>query len=81
MSLGVAEVDQQSVTLVLGDVAVKAGYGTRTYFLVATDDIAEVFGVKLLGKSSGALEIAEHHRELAAFGVGRICGRAMGFFG
>ncbi len=44
---GVAEVDQEPVAQVFGDVAIEARDDLRARFLVSLDHLAKVFGVEL----------------------------------
>jgi hypothetical protein len=51
--------------------AIEALHDLRPGLLVSTHHLAPVFRVELPGKPGGAYQVAEQHRELAAFGVGR----------
>ena len=64
----VPEIDQQPVAQVLGDMAGKAGHHLRTQLLVAADDIAQFFGVQLLGQAGGPHHIAEQDGQLTPLG-------------
>ena len=81
MGVGIAEIDEQTVTEQLGDMSIKALNDFRTSTLVRTDDFAILFGIELGGEFGGIHEVAEHHRELAALGVRRgrddWCGLAL----
>ncbi len=41
-----------------------------THLLIRTDHVPVLFGVELGGECGGIDQVAEHHRELAAFRVG-----------
>ena len=67
--LRVAEIDQHPVAHVLGDKAVEAGDRLGDRAVVGADDLAQVLGVEPRRERGRADQIAEHHRELPAFGV------------
>src|SRR5262245_21276090 len=71
MGLGIAKIDEETITKELGDVPIIASNHLRTGGLVGTDHGPVLFGVELGGEFGRIHEVAEHHRELAAFGVGR----------
>ena len=71
---GVAEVDEQAIAQILGDMALKAGDHFGAGVLIGSDDLAQVFRVELAGEGRGVHQVTEQHRELAAFGVGRSGG-------
>jgi hypothetical protein len=66
--LGVAEVDEDAVARISGDVAVEALGGARARFLVTGEDLPEILGIERLGQRRGADDVAEHHRHVAAVG-------------
>ena len=66
-----AKVDEQSVTEILGHMAFKAFDDFGTGLLIGSDDLTQVFGVKLLREFGGVGEIAEHHCQLTTFALGR----------
>jgi hypothetical protein len=68
MGLRVAKVDEQSVTKILGDLARKALDNLRTGGLVGVDHRQEIFRVELAGECRRVHEVADHDRNLAAFG-------------
>jgi hypothetical protein len=75
MRLRIAKVDQQAIAQILGDMPGKALDDVHTGGLVGADDFAQVFGVELPRQGGRVGEVAEHHRELAAFGLrGKRCG-------
>ena len=62
-----AEVDQQPIAQVLGDMAREVFNYLCRGLLVGADDGAQLFGVKAFGQYRRAHKIAEHHRQMAAF--------------
>jgi hypothetical protein len=74
MGRGVAEIDQQPIAEVLGDVAFILPDDFRRGLLVGAHHGAPVFGVELTGELSGAHQVTEQHGELAAFGFGGRAG-------
>ncbi len=68
--LGIAEIDEQPVADVLGDVAVEAADCFGAGFLGGTQHLAQVFRIQLLGERRRADQVAEHHRQLATLGIG-----------
>src|SRR6516162_5914337 len=66
MCAGITEVDQEAVADIPGYKASKRvddlGYG----FVVAGDQVAQIFRIEPRRKRSGTNKIAEHHRELPA---------------
>src|SRR6516162_8550524 len=69
MGVGIAEIDEQTVTEQLGDMPIVALDDFCTSRLIRTDHVTPVFRVELAGQLGGIHEVAEHHSELAAFGV------------
>jgi hypothetical protein len=65
-----AEVDQQPVTQILGDGAIKLVDGCGRGALVGTHDLTLVFGIELLSEGGRVGDIAKHHGELPPFGLG-----------
>jgi hypothetical protein len=65
-----AEVDQDAVAEILGDVPLVPPYNLFDLALVVADEEAEIFGVKPLGECGGADEVAEDDRELAPLALG-----------
>src|SRR5215831_9734549 len=62
----IAEVDQQAIAQILGDVAVKALDHLGTRGLIRQDHVAQLFRIQLAGQRRRVDQIAEQHRELAA---------------
>ena len=71
---GPAEVDEQPIAEVLGDVAAEARDGAGGGLLVLRDEVAPLLGVELLRERRRADQVAEEHRQLAA-----LAGRQRGF--
>ena len=63
---GPAEVDEQPIAEVLGDVAAEARDGAGGGLLVLRDEVAPLLGVELLRERRRADQVAEEHRQLAA---------------
>src|SRR5438046_293197 len=63
---GPAEVDEQPIAEVLGDVAAEARDGAGGGLLILRDEVAPLLGVELLRERRRADEVAEEHRQLAA---------------
>src|SRR5262249_54065577 len=70
MGLGIAEVDQQPVAYIAGEISLKAPNLLGTGLLVGQDHLAQVFGVKFFRERGGAHQITEHHRQLPALSLG-----------
>jgi hypothetical protein len=66
---GKAEVGDDAVALVLGDVAVVAGDLLAADPLVGGEEVGEILGVELLAQLGRADHVAEHHRQLAPLAV------------
>ena len=71
MRLGIAKVDQQTITEILGDMASETLNDLGAGGLIRPDHLAQVFGIEAAGGAGGVHQVAEQHRELATFGVGR----------
>ncbi len=69
VGLGPAKVDQQAVAEILGDIAIIGLERGRRRGLVGTHHGAVVFGIELLGEFGRGDQVAEHHRDLPAFGL------------
>ena len=67
---GVAEVDEQAVAEVLGDVALEFVNGLTGGVLISANEFDELFGIETIGERGRADEVAEHHRQLTAVGGG-----------
>ena len=69
MRLRISEINQHAVAHVFGDKAVKAADRLGDSAVVAPDQLAQILGV-VPGRERGrTYDIAEHHRQLPAFGV------------
>ena len=71
--IGPAEVDEQSIAEVLGDVAAPALDCGACGLLVLSDDVAPLLGVELLRERGRADQVAEENRELPALARRRDC--------
>jgi hypothetical protein len=71
---GVAEVDEQAVAEVLGNMPLIAGDHLGTGLLIGAHHLPEVFRIELAGEYGGIHQVTEQHRELAAFCLGRSGG-------
>ena len=74
MRLRIAEVDEQAIAEILGDMALKAGDHLGAGVLIGPHHFAPVFGVELAGQHGRVHQVTEQHRELAAFGIRRMRG-------
>ncbi len=70
MRARVAEIDQHSVAHVSGDKPLQRADRIGDGAVICGDDFAQILGVELRRECRRADEIAKHHRQLAAFGVG-----------
>jgi hypothetical protein len=68
---GVAEVDEQAIAEILGDMPLKAADHLGAGCLIGPHHLPPLFGVELGGKHGRVHQVAEQHGELAAFGVRR----------
>src|SRR5262245_57259809 len=70
MRRGVAEVHQQAVAQVLGNVPLIVVDDRRTGLLIGAHHLPQVFRIELRGEGSGVYQVAKQHRELAPFSFG-----------
>ena len=66
----VAEIDQHAVAHVLGDEAIEPSDDLGDRAVIGADDLTQILWVKPGRECGRADEIAEHHRQLPAFGIG-----------
>ena len=71
---GVAEVDEQAIAEILGDMALIASDHLGAGLLIGPHHLAPLFRVELAGERGRVHQVAEQHRELAAFGLWRTRG-------
>jgi hypothetical protein len=64
---GIAEVDEQAITEILGDMPLKAGDHRGTGRLIGTHHFAQLLRVELAGEGGRVHQVTEQHGELAAF--------------
>jgi hypothetical protein len=75
VGLGITEIDKQSIAEILRDIAIIMRDDLGSGLLIGLDDVMEIFGIELGGELGRAHQVAEHHRELAAFGAWNLQGR------
>src|SRR5215469_9208981 len=76
MRLRVAEINQHAVAHVPTDEAVERGDHPGNGPVICGDDLAQILGIEPRRERRRADHIAEHHRELAAFGAIGARGRS-----
>lgn len=64
-----AEVDQEPIAEILGDIPVKLVNHLGGGSLIGANDLAQVFGIEQLRQLGRIRQIAKHHGELPAFGI------------
>ena len=69
MRLRIAEINQYAIAHVVGDKAVEPGDNFGYSVVICGDDLAQIFGIEPRRKRGRADQIAEHHRQLSAFGI------------
>ena len=72
----VAEIDQDTVAHVLRDKPIELADNTGDSAMIDGDDLAQILGIQVRRQRGRTRQIAEHHRQLPAFGVGRCRGIA-----
>jgi hypothetical protein len=72
MRQGVAEVDEQAIAEILGDMSLKAGDHLGADLLIGPHHCTEIFRVELAGESGRVHQVTEQDGELAAFRLGRV---------
>ena len=70
MGSRVAEIDQHAVAHILGDKAIEPRDNRRHRAVIGADQVAQILRVELRRKRGRTDEIAEHHRQLSALGIG-----------
>jgi hypothetical protein len=68
MRQGVAEVDEQAVAQILGDMALIVGDHLGARVLIGPHHVAQVFRIKLSGEHRRIHQVTKEHGELAPFG-------------
>jgi hypothetical protein len=68
--LRISEVNQDPVAHIAGDKPARDLDNLCYAAMVGTDDPAQILGIKPRGQRRRADQIAEHHRQLPAFGIG-----------
>src|SRR5215831_10380483 len=64
MCVGIAEIDEKTISEQLGDMPIIASNHLRTGGLVGTDHFPVLFGIELAGKFGRVHQITKHHGEL-----------------
>jgi hypothetical protein len=67
--LGIAKVDQQTITEVLGNMPLEAGDHFGAGVLIGPHYLAQLFRVELAGECGRVHQVTKQHGELAAFRV------------
>src|SRR4029450_440443 len=67
----VAEVDEQAITEILGDMPIIASDYLGAGVLIGPHHLAQLFRVELAGEHGRVHQVTEQHSELAAFGIRR----------
>jgi hypothetical protein len=70
MRLRVAEIDQDTIAHVLGDKAIEPGDNLGGGAVIRGDDFAQILELEPRRQRGRADEVAEHHGQLPAFGIG-----------
>ena len=84
MRLRIAEINQHAVAHVLGDEAIEPGDDLGDGTVIGADNLTQILRVMPGRERRRADQVAEHHRQLAAFGIGgssRCIGRYRGHRG
>src|SRR5262245_13707008 len=71
MGVGIAEIDEQTVTKKLGDMSIKMCDHLGADSLIRTNHLSVIFRIKLAGEFGGIDQVTEHHRELSPFRLRR----------
>ena len=75
MRLRVAEIDQHAIAHIPGDEAIEPGDDFADGAVIGGDDLAIILRIEAPRQRGRADEIAEHHCQLTALGIGGSCGR------
>src|SRR5262245_20509042 len=75
MGHGIAEVDQESITQMLGNVTFMVLDDVGAGLLIALHHFPQLFWIELCRERGGAHQVTEHHRELTALGLGSARGK------
>jgi hypothetical protein len=70
MRARIAEIDQHAVAHVFCDKAIEPGDDLGDGAVIGGDNLAQIFGVEARREFGRAEQVAEHYRELPAFGCG-----------
>ncbi len=69
MRLRIAEIDQQAVAEIAGDVAAEVGDDAVNRVSISDDDLGQILGIQFVRQRHRVDEIAEHHRDLPSLGA------------
>src|SRR5215470_8089501 len=67
MCLGIAEIDQQTITEELGNMPIVALNNFSTHLLIRPYHVPVLFGIELGGQLGGIDQVTKHHGQLSAF--------------
>ncbi len=70
MGAWIAEIDENTIAHILGDETIEPGNDFSDRAVIGADDLTQILGVKKGRERRRAHQIAEHHRELPALGIG-----------
>ena len=77
LGVRIAEIDQDAIADVAGDIAAEFGRDIAGRAAIGEDDGGQVFRVELLGKRRGPHQVTEHHRNLPPLGAAGSVGRGI----
>ena len=75
---GIAEVHHEAIAQGLGNMAFEPAQRLRTRILIGAENITEILGIEALRQRGRSDQIAKHHGELAALGLGHQASGAVG---
>src|SRR4029079_4054627 len=76
----IPEVSKNSVSNVLGNVALKARNDARAGVLIGSNNVAQVLRIKLFCKARRFTQIADHEGQLPTFGSSSVCDVVLDFW-
>jgi len=68
MRLRIAEINENAVAHVPGDEAIEPGDDFANGVVICADDLTQILGIEPSRELGRTDQIAEHHRQLPAFG-------------
>ena len=78
MGLRVAEISENAVAHVFGDIPAETADRLGDRAMIGADDLAQILGIEAPRKRGRTDEIAEHHRQLTPLGLGGLWRRGEG---